>query len=238
MRFTASTDIPDYARHVLDAVQALENRTAAELEKLADRKDLRDEVIEARRKAIAEDYRTEFSKIRSDYSGKIDRRLDEVRKLADFIQEPQPNPSTAGILTVLTAQGDQTPVTKQMIEAAAKQIGDDDEFARLALFRIAEAHGYGASIAQMKPPKARLTKQHLEECADDLTFSFRRFFDSHADYKDFAEFDRPSEQFINNAARAGSAADLRDIAGGAGFGFGGSGELMTQFSNLAASAEL
>lgn len=237
MRFTANTDIKELARAVLDAVKALEQKTNIALNDLDENREIRDEVKEAKRKAIYERYVEEYAEIRKDYGKKADRAIEEIRKLGQHIDAPAMNPASAAIISMLTADKDAL-ASQRMIEIAAKQIGDD-ELGLAALALVAERNGYGSSVAlNGKTPKPRLTPETMDSIADDAFFAFRQYFQSHEVAEQARDYGQAVDKWMNDAERSNSTGLLTDIANGSSFTFGGDVELQGQFATLAANTEL
>lgn len=240
MLFTAHNDFPEIAQHVLDAVKQLTKTATEKLEKLDRDDEMRDDVKAAKKQAILDDYTAAYKKIRTEYGGKVDARADEIRKLAQKIETPAPNPANAAVLQMLQLA---PTVTQPMLIRCAESIGDD-AIAQEILMQIANQNGYASSITGlMKTPVRHLRQNDLDEIADGLQSSFMRYFGAHSFYDSGDPTRTPAnadlrERTLNLCERSCTAAELSEIAGGSAFKFGGDSVLQSEFGGLANSAEL
>ena len=217
-------DIKAIAQRVIDEMKRIAAVTTADLETLENDEDLRTEVKQARREAALNGYKQRFEAFRKDAGKDIDDYADEIRRFAQTISPPAPNPANAAMLQMLSLAPS---VTQPMLIRAAESIGDDQTAADI-LQQIAAENGYHTTLTGiLKTPTKHLRKSDLEAVADDLQSSFKQFFDSRTEYECQAE--READRFLNAAERSCSAGILADIAGGSTFSFGGDSGLQAEF---------
>lgn len=177
MRFTANTDISELAKKILDAYKAIAADAERELAKLDDDTESRADVIEQKKAAIYDDVRSKYETARKSYGAKIDSAVDEVRRLAATIRPQQPtNAAVASILQVLQLAPS---VNQQMLDSAAENVGGD-LFAHDCIRQVAQRHGL--QTPHLAPVDQHLRSSDLDALADDLTATFRNYFDCYAEF--------------------------------------------------------
>ena len=230
-------EIRELAQRVIDEVKRIAAATTAELETLDNNEDLRDEVKLSRKQEILNGYKQQLSAFRKDAGKDIDDYLNEIRRFAQTINPPAPNPANAAMLQMLTLA---PTITQPMLIRAAESIGDDQTAADI-LQQIAAENGYHTTLTGiLKPPTKHLRKADIEEVADSLQSSFMRFFDARSNYDDEDPTKAPTytdqrERVLNLCERTQTAAELADIAGGSAFSFGGDAGLQAEFDLAAES---
>lgn len=237
MKFTANIDLRDYAREIAEKINAAMAKTASELEKLDADAETKPEVIEKRREDVLSRYKDEAARIRAEYAGKIDLRINEIRKLSEQVKPTAINPNAAAVIQMITLAP--SPSFAMFVQAA-ETVGNDAA-GREVLMQLADKFGYAEQLTPYLPiPERHLQKSDLESIAEDMTASFRMFFDSHSEYPVSAGIDDVhvrGEEFLNAAQRSASMGMIQDIADGKGWTFGGESSVQSEFSALA-SAEI
>lgn len=239
MRSTAKADLSEFAEQIISRTAAIEAKAKKALETLYADESLNEETVTERRREILDTYRTDMKDLRVAFSGRVQRRLDELHQLGERIAAPAASsPATVATLQLLQMAD---AVTPEMLKTAAVQIGDDTQ-AQIVLQQIADRNGYGHAIrGMMKVPDRHLTALDLDNIASDIGGSFGRYFDCreyHAD-DDSVIYDHPdADRHLNAAERIQTGLEMSDIQRGKPFTFDSNAIVQTEYNALESGTEL
>lgn len=229
-------NLEEIADAVIRACAKLEAETREALEQLKNDETTKPDVLNARRAEIIKGVETGYSRIRQEYGRKVDELANALRRIGGTIK-PKPSADDAAAAQILSVLQVSPLCTQQMLDSAAKSVGGS-QFAQDTLRQIAQRHGL--IIHPMQPIDRHVDSGTFYKLADDVSSTFRAFFDARQEYldpdgkADISQYEG-RKTALDWAHRSNSEASMRNIS--SLFAFDGDSNMQAEYAAAENAAE-